>query len=143
MAAAAQAPRKRMLLAEPHALFRGTLANVARQLASVDIHETSSLDAARAALETERFDGLMLNVGDKLGGLDVLQRLREGGTINARDLPTALLAEGLDPATVDRVRELYPKRLLLMPFKVRTALEVIDLLMASGSSDQGSPFMRS
>jgi len=143
MLAKATAPRKRMLLVEPHALFRSTLANVARQLASVDIHETSSLDVARTALETERFDGLMLNVGDDLGGLDVLQRLREGSTINPRDLPTALLAEGLDPATVDRVRELRPKRLLLMPFKVRTALEVIDLLMASGSVDHGSPFLRS
>ncbi|XHS80424.1 hypothetical protein ACFJGW_10725 [Burkholderiaceae bacterium UC74_6] len=142
MVAAAGTPRKRMLLVEPHSLFRSTLANVARQLASVDIHETSSLEAARAALETERFDGLMLNVGEDLGGLDVLQRLREGGTINPRDLPTALLAEGLDPAAVDRVRELHPKRLLLMPFKVRTALEVIDLLMSSGSVDQGAPFMR-
>ena len=136
------APAKRLLLVEPHSLFRSTLANVARQLARVDVQETSSLDAARVALETQRFDGLMLNIGDDLAGLDTLQLLREGSTINPKNLPTALLAEGVDQTSIDRIREMGPKRLLLMPFKVRTALEVISELMEPGPMEAGATFLR-
>ena len=135
--------RKRLLLVEPHSLFRSTLANVARQFARVDVHETSSLDAARLALETQCFDALMLNVGDKLGGLDLLQLLRDGGTLNPTDLPTALLAESIDQASIDRIKAMAPKRLLLMPFKVRTALDVITELMAPpGTAQPESTLLR-
>jgi DNA-binding NarL/FixJ family response regulator len=124
------APRKQVLLVEPHSLFRGTLASIARQLKGVDVHETSSHDAARVILETQRIDCLMLNAGEDLAGLAVLKALRAGQTINRRELPTALLAETLDADAVESLRELRPRRIMLMPFKVRTAFEVIGELMA-------------
>jgi len=117
--------RKQVLLVEPHSLFRRTLAGIARQLAGVDVHETSSHEAGRVILETQRVDCLLLNLGDDLAGLKLLKILRAGQTINRRDLPTVLLAEVVGADAIAELKALHPQRLMLMPFKVRTAFDVV------------------
>ncbi len=120
--------RKQLLLVEPQSLFRRTLATVARQIAAVDIIETSSHESAREVLEKRYIDGLMLNIGDGLDSLAMLQALRHGQTRNSRNLPVALMAEAVDPATIELFKSMHPQRIMLMPFKVKTALEVVTAL---------------
>jgi len=69
-----------------------------------------------------------------LAGMAVLQALRAGQTVNPRELPTALLAETVRPDVVERLKALRPQRLMLMPFKVRTAFEVTRGLVAQADS---------
>ena len=129
-------PRRQVLLIEPHSLFRSTLASIVRQLEDLEVHATSSFQVGRVILETQRIHGLMLNIGEDLAGLDLLKALRAGHTVNPRELPTALLADSVRPDTIDLVKALAPQRLLLMPFKVRTAFEVIRSLVAQDDSPQ-------
>jgi len=121
---------KQLLLVEPQSLFRRTLATVARQLKVADVVETSSYEAAQNLLETQRFDGLMLAVGDGVASLNLLQSLRMGKTRNTRVLPLALMAEAIDTDTIEVFRTMSPQRILLVPFKVKTALEVVTGLVA-------------
>ena len=132
--------RKQVLLVEPHSLFRSTLASIARQLEAVDVYETSSLEVARVILETQQVDCMMLNIGEDMAGLAVLQALRAGQTLNPRELPTALLAATVHPDAIDRLKALRPQRLMLMPCKVKTALEVIVGLIAHGA-EPAQPFV--
>ena len=125
---------KQLLLVEPQSLFRRTLATVARQLKVADIVEASSYEAAQNLLESQRFDGLMLAVGDGVASLNLLQNLRMGKTRNTRVLPLALMAESVDPITIELFRTMSPQRILLVPFKVKTALEVVTALVAEPPS---------
>ncbi len=121
---------KQLLLVEPQSMFRHTLAAVARQLKVADVVEASSYEAAQTLLETQRFDGLLLAVGDGVASLNLLQTLRMGKTRNTRVLPLALMAEAMDPITIEVFRTMSPQRILLVPFKVKTALEVVTGLVA-------------
>ena len=121
---------KQLLLVEPQSMFRHTLAAVARQLKVADVVEASSYEAAQSLLETQRFDGLLLAVGDGVASLNLLQTLRMGKTRNTRVLPLALMAEAMDPITIEVFRTMSPQRILLVPFKVKTALEVVTGLVA-------------
>ena len=121
---------KQLLLVEPQSMFRHTLAAVARQLKVADVVEASSYEAAQTLLETQRFDGLLLAVGDGVASLNLLQTLRMGKTRNTRVLPLALMAGAMDPITIEVFRTMSPQRILLVPFKVKTALEVVTGLVA-------------
>ena len=125
---------KQLLLVEPQSLFRHTLAAVARQLKVADVVEASSYEAAQTLLESQRFDGLLLAMGDGVASLNLLQNLRMGKTRNTRVLPLALMAESVDPITIELFRTMSPQRILLVPFKVKTALEVVTALVAEPPS---------
>ncbi|MDM4768166.1 response regulator [Pelomonas sp. SE-A7] len=122
------AARKQLLLVDPHSLFRRTVALVARQLDVADVAEAVSLEAARHRLEQERFDALLLDIGDGVESLALMQSLRAGQLRSARDLPVALMAEQVDPATIELFKPLGLARIMLKPFKVKTALEVVSQL---------------
>lgn len=122
------ATNKQLLLVDPHSLFRRTLALVARELHVADVAEAASLDAARHRMEHERFDALMLDIGDGPSSLALMQSLRAGELRSAADLPVALMAERMDPALIEMFKTVRPSRILLKPFKVKTALEVVSQL---------------
>lgn len=125
--------RKTLLLVDPHSLFRRTVAMVARELDLADVHEASSPEAAQRQLEERRYDGLLLDIGDGLASLTLLQNLRQGALRSRADLPVALTAEQVDAATLDLFKPLRVRRVMLKPFKVKTALEVVsDLTGAPG-----------
>lgn len=123
--------RKQLLLVDPHSLFRRTLALVARELHVADIAEAASLDVARQRLEHDQYDGLLLDVGDGLGSLALMQRLRDGQLCSPAGIPVALMAERMDLAMLEMFKPLRPSRIMLKPFKVKTALEVVAQLAAS------------
>ncbi|MEO3714961.1 response regulator [Roseateles flavus] len=124
-------PNKTLLLADPHSLFRRTLALVARDLHLADVQETSSLEAAQRLLERQRVDGLLMDIGEGLEALNLLHNIRGGATRCEMSMPVALTAEHCDLATAQLYKEQGVRRILLKPFKVKTALEVIQDLASA------------
>ncbi|MDC6169347.1 hypothetical protein [Paucibacter sp. XJ19-41] len=122
------ARRKTLLLVDPHSLFRRTVALVARELDVADVHEASSHEAAQRLLESQAFDALLMDIGDGLGALSLLQSLRDGALRSAADLPVALTAESVDASLLALFKPLQVQRIMLKPFKVKTALEVVGAL---------------
>ncbi|MCU7374442.1 response regulator [Paucibacter sp. O1-1] len=122
------ARRKTLLLVDPHSLFRRTVALVARELDVADVHEASSHEAAQRLLESQTFDALLMDIGDGLGALSLLQSLRDGALRSPADLPVALTAESVDASLLALFKPLQVQRIMLKPFKVKTALEVVGAL---------------
>jgi CheY-like chemotaxis protein len=116
---------KRVLLVEPHFVMRNTVANVARQLRLAEIHEATHHEAALRMLKTDVYDALLTDLGDGLAGVELVQQVREGHTLCDRDLPVAVMTLGLDLETVALIKALDVRRIMIKPFKVKTAVEVL------------------
>lgn len=114
-----------LLLVDPHSLFRRTVAMVARQLQVAEVHECSSHEAAQRLLEFQPMDGLLVDIGHGLDALALVQSVRAGALRCEAAMPIALTAEACDLATAQLYKELAIRRIMLKPFKVKTALEVI------------------
>lgn len=124
--------RKSILLVDPHSLFRRTVAMVARELNLADVVEASSHEAAQHLLESQPFDALMLDIGDGLSALGLVQSVRGGSLQSPASMPIALTAESCDLGTLALYKELGVRRIMLKPFKVKTVLEVVASLAAEG-----------
>lgn len=120
--------RKSLLLVDPHSLFRRTVAGVARELQLAEVHEASTPEAGRRLLEARAIDALLLDLGDPVGALALVQAVRDGAFGARSDLPIALTAETCDLATIALYKELGVQRIMLKPFKVKTVLEVVQNL---------------
>jgi DNA-binding NarL/FixJ family response regulator len=116
---------KRVLLVEPHFVMRNTVANVARQLRLGEIHEATHYESALRMLKSDVYDALLTDLGDDQGGVALVQQVREGQTLCDRDLPVAVMAIGLDAETVALFKALEVRRIMIKPFKVKTAVEVL------------------
>ena len=130
--------QRHLLLVDPHSLFRRTVAMVARQLQIAEVHESSSLEAAHRLLESQSMDGLLLDIGQGLDALALLQSVRAGALRCPARTPVALTAEACDLPTAQLYKELDVRRIMLKPFKVKTALEVIQDLAKPGATP-GTP----
>ncbi|UXH78428.1 response regulator [Roseateles amylovorans] len=132
-------PHRQFLVVDGHSLFRRTVAMVARELQLADVHECSSHEAAQRLLEHRPMDGLLLDIGEGLEALALVQSVRAGALRCSARMPIALTAEACDLATAQLYKELEIRRIMLKPFKVKTALEVIrDLAQAAPPSAPGS-----
>lgn len=124
---------KSILLVDAHSLFRRTLAIVARELRIANIHEASSLEAAQRLLETQHFDAMLLDLGERrsegLGALAIVQKVRSSCLRCPCDLPICLTAERLDTPTMEMFKQLDVKRFMLKPFKVKTACYMVEALV--------------
>ena len=114
-----------VLLLEPQFLLRRTVATFARQFALADIEEVTTHEAALQRLKEARFDALLADIGDGLLGVALVQQVRDGGTGCPPDLPIALMAGACDAGTIALFKALAVRRIMLKPFKVKTALEVL------------------
>ncbi|OWQ85149.1 hypothetical protein CDN99_23400 [Roseateles aquatilis] len=126
--------QRQLLLVDPHSLFRRTVAMVARQLQIAEVHECSSHEAAQRLLEHQAMDGLLLDIGQGLDALALLQSVRAGALRCPAATPVALTAEACDLSTAQLYKELHVRRIMLKPFKVKTALEVIQDLARPAAS---------
>ncbi len=119
---------RRVLLVEPHFVMRNTVANVARQLRLGEIHEATTHEAALRMLKSDIYDAMLTDLGDALGGVALVQQVRDGGTLCDRELPIAIMAGSLDADTVTVCKGLLVQRIMIKPFKVKTAVEVLSSL---------------
>ena len=123
--------RPLLLLVDPNTLFRRTLSMVARDLGIAQVVEVSSHELAQRSLEARPIQALLMDVDERLAALALVQQVRAGTLPCTRDLPIALTAAGIDTATLALFAPLGIKRVMLKPFKVKTALEVVQMLVGA------------
>ncbi|HEY0817487.1 MAG TPA: response regulator [Rhizobacter sp.] len=116
---------KRVLIVEPHFVMRNTVANVARQLRLAEVHEATHCETALRMLQTDVYDALLADLGDRLDGVTLVQQVRAGATLCDPEAPIAVMSLGLDADTIGVVKTLKVQRIMIKPFKVKTALEVL------------------
>lgn len=121
----------RVLLVEPHAVLRGTVAAVARDLDVVEVHAVASVAAARRTLAELRPDVLVLSLDEGEAAFALLQALRTAGERRGAETAVAVTATACDAPTASRLRALDVRRLLLKPFKVRSVVDTVSGLCAT------------
>lgn len=121
------ARRYRLLLVEPHFVTRRTLVSVARSIDAiqVDIKEAPGVESAEQLLAFKSFDGFVIALNDQAEALEMISRIRQGHTPSAANASVAVTSDQCDVGTIEKLRELEVRRLLLKPFKVKTILETI------------------
>jgi len=117
-----------VLLLEPQFVMRRTVATVARQLGLAEIEEVTTHEAALRRMKEARFDALLADIGDGLPGVALVQQVRDGGTGCPAGLPIAVMAGHCDAGTIALFKTLEVRRIMLKPFKVKTAIEVLAAL---------------
>lgn len=129
--------RGRLLLMEPQFVLRRTVSTMAREMGLADVVEATSVGGAERLLYEQRFDAMLIALDDEGGGLELVRRVRAGQSLQATDLPVAVMAPACDLALATRVKQLDVCRLLLKPFKVRGMLDVIAALGAPAALARG------
>ncbi len=125
---AADPPKRTLLLVEPHFVMRRTVAMVAQQLGVAHVREATNYDNALRVLNEARVDGMLIDLADALRCLALVQQIRAGGTLCDAALPIGLMAETCDPGTIAMFKSLDVRRIMLKPFKVKTAVEVLSVI---------------
>jgi DNA-binding response OmpR family regulator len=124
----------RILLVEPHAVLRGTVLGVVRELAQGDVQAVASVSSAERVMREERFDVVLLSLDGAPEAFGLLERLRGGALRGAEDALVAVSTAGCDTETAARLRALGVRRVLLKPFKVRLVVATIAGLCAAASA---------
>lgn len=117
--------KRRVLLVEPHFVMRNTVANVARQLRIAEVHEATHYETALRMLQTDVYDALLADLGETLDGVTLVKQVRAGKTLCDPEVPIAVMANGLDADTIGTFKALKVQRIMIKPFKVKTAVEVL------------------
>lgn len=123
----------RVLLVEPHAVLRGTVAGVVRELRDVEVLAVASPAGARRVLRERAPDVLVLSLDDEADAFALLEWLRAPASGAVADAAVAVTAAACDTSTAARLRALGVRRLVLKPFKVRTVLETVTGLCAAAA----------
>ncbi len=129
-------PPIELLLVEPQFLLRRTVAAVARDMRLANPQELTSIEAAERLVAARGFDALFLSLDDEAAALELMRRVRDGGTECAPDIPIAVTAAACDTALALRLKDLDVRRLLLRPFKVKGVLDAIVALRSMPAQAQ-------
>ncbi len=119
------AAKRRVLLVEPHFVMRNTVANVARQLRLSDVHEATHYETAVRMLQTDVYDAVLTDLGESNDAVTLVTQVRAGETLCDPEVPIVVMANGLDADTIGVFKTLKVQRIMIKPFKVKTAVEVL------------------
>ena len=122
------APPIELLLVEPQFLLRRTVAAVARDMRLANPRELTSIEQAQSLVAIKAFDALFLSLDEESAALELMSRVRNGGTRCAADVPIAVTAATCSAPMALRLKELDVRRLILRPFKVKGVLDAIAAL---------------
>jgi len=136
-----------ILLVEPEALLRRTVAMTARSLNLGQVHEAASNDTALGMLRSRPYQGAVISVECVGNGnqrhydLSLVDQLRFGdaGVSDGRTMPIAIMAHQATPQLLDALRERKITRVILKPFRAKVLLEAI-AAFAGPASPAASPF---
>ena len=126
--------RYTLLLIEPHFVTRRTVVSVARSFEGMDVQEAPGIDSAAQWLTFKSFDGFVIALGDQQEALSLISRIRSGETPSNAHASVAVTSDHCDVDTIEKLKSLEVRRLLLKPFKVKTILETIEAFSAGPSS---------
>lgn len=128
MSARAAAPQ--ILLIDPDRLVRSTVAAVCRELGLAQVHQAASVAVGEQMLQAMDFDAWLVSLAEAETATDLIARLRSGSGGGDPRLPVAVMAASADRETVERLRALEVRRLLLQPFKIRDVVKTVETLGA-------------
>lgn len=118
---------KNVLLVEPQAMLRRTVALTARSLGLAQIHEAASMAVARQILRQRPFDGAIIAIDD--GGpvhdLTLLDQVRDGDTASSPRMPIAVMADNCTGEQLIHLQQRQVARVIVKPFRARILLEAL------------------
>lgn len=117
--------RKTLLLLEPDAMVRRTVALTARSTGLAEIQEAPSFKTAQEIMRQTIFDGLLLALDDNDQELELIERLRSGQTPSPASATIAVMVTQCDQARAEKLRVAGVNQIILRPFKVKTLLSLI------------------
>jgi DNA-binding NarL/FixJ family response regulator len=123
----------RLLLNEPSALMRQTVALTAGSVGVGPVFQAATARAAQELLQQHVFGAVILSLDpgpDDIGdaghdAMRLLEMLRAGQTQSPRDLGVVVTASACSRAQVDALMTLGVDRVLLKPFKARLLIEAL------------------
>ncbi|MBL0917358.1 MAG: histidine kinase [Hydrogenophaga sp.] len=125
-----QTPLPQLLLVEPDGLVRSTVAGVCRELQLARVHQAASLSVGQQVLQSQPMDVWFLSLAEPVAAIELITKLRNGGFSSPAEAPVAVMASGVDAPTVQRLKALGIRRLLLQPFKIHDVVHTVEALCA-------------
>lgn len=121
---------KPLLLLEPDALLRRTVALTARTMQCGDVHEATSVDSAMALARIKTFRGAVLALDfseeeARQRSLDLMTALRKAGFGESSSTQIAVMLDACDGELLQELKERDISRIILKPFRARILLEVL------------------
>lgn len=138
------AEQTHILLVEPEALLRRTVAMTARSLGLSQVHEAATVDAARRMLRARTYHGAVIAVdcvgrgGERRYDLSLVDELRAAGSANGA-VPIAIMAEQATAELLHELRDRKISRVILKPFRAKVLLETIEHFGAAGKPRPALP----
>lgn len=135
MSAMLDSPTHTMLVLDPDAVVRSTVASVVRELGLAQVQQASSVPLGTQVLTETAVDALVLSLADTDAALELLTRLRAGEFPSRADIPVVVLASACDGPLALRLKQLEVLRLLLTPFKIRDVVQTLEALAPEPASN--------
>ena len=127
---AGQARLPPVLLVEPQFVLRRTLVSVAREMQLVEFHEATNMARALSALNTRKFNGIVLDLGDGSEGIELLAELRKGTFACDATVPVILMTTRPGAQNDEVLQALHPFGVLQKPFKINDLLQSMSFMAA-------------
>lgn len=118
---------KHVLLVEPQAMLRRTVALTARSLGMAQIHEAASIALARQILRQRPFDGAIIAVDDgaTVHDLGLLDQVRGGESASSPQMPIAVMTDNCTGEQLIQLKQRHVARVIVKPFRAKILLEAL------------------
>lgn len=127
---AATAALPPVLLVEPQFVLRRTLVSVAREMRLVEFHEATNMARALSALNSRKFHGIVLDLGDGAEGVELLAELRKGTLACSAQIPVILMTSRPGAQDDAALHAFNPIGVLQKPFKINELLKSMSFMAA-------------
>jgi len=118
-----------VLLLEPSALLRQTVALTAISIGTGTVWQASNVREAQELLQSRRFAGAVVAVdegNDSTDGvLRMIEAIRGGKLASAADMPVYVLASACSRTLLEKLYPLDIQRVLIKPFRARLLIEAL------------------
>lgn len=119
-----------VLLVEPQFVLRRTLVSVAREMRLVEFHEATNMARALSALNSRKFHGIVLDLGDGSEGVELLAELRKGTFACDAGIPVILMTTRPGARSDEALQVFKPVGVLQKPFKINELLKSMSFMAA-------------
>lgn len=126
-----------ILLLEPSALLRQTVALTAISIGAGSVWQASNTRTAQEMLKTQRFAGVVVAIDARDDcdddALSMIESIRAGKLASPADIPVYLLVDSCSESLLARLSPLNIQRILIKPFKARVLIETLSSIFSSSA----------
>lgn len=123
-----------IMLLEPSALLRQTVALTAISIGAGEIWQAANARTAQEMLDRQPFSGAVIALGgndeDGEHSLSAISSIRNRRTASYDGIPVSVLVDVCDQTLLKRLSALNVQRVLIKPFKARVLIEVLSTMTA-------------